>query len=88
MNNIYSNGNEKSALLITIKWLTIIFIMLKLVGWFSFSWLWVFSPLWLPILGMFALVVFSLVFLTIVLTFVVLYAIMLNIVAIVTTPRK
>lgn len=29
--------------------LTIIFVIAKLIGIFTYSWLWVFSPLWIPI---------------------------------------
>jgi hypothetical protein len=31
-------------------WLTLLFIGLKLTGYIEWSWLWVLSPLWIPIL--------------------------------------
>jgi len=30
-----------------VGWLTIIFVIAKITGWLSWSWLWVFSPLWI-----------------------------------------
>ena len=29
--------------------ITLIFVVSKIAGWITFSWLWVFAPLWLPI---------------------------------------
>jgi hypothetical protein len=44
--------------------LTIVFITLKLTNYISWSWLWVLSPLWLPILVVIALVILILPFVT------------------------
>jgi len=33
---------------ISLPWLTIVFIILKLTGVIAWSWWWVFSPLWIP----------------------------------------
>lgn len=41
--------------------LTIVFITLKLTGYINWSWLWVFSPLWVPVVAL--VVVVALVFL-------------------------
>lgn len=79
--------SEKSILLITIKWLTIIFIICKLIGCFPFSWLWVFAPLWLPILAIIGGATFSLIILTIVLTLYFPYVIILHIVKMVRIKR-
>ena len=39
--------------------LTIIFVVLKLIGIISWSWLWVFSPLWISIIiGLIVLLIF------------------------------
>lgn len=29
--------------------ITLIFVVSKIAGWVTFSWLWVFAPLWLPL---------------------------------------
>lgn len=31
--------------------LTIVFIVLKLTGYITWSWVWVFAPLWIPVVG-------------------------------------
>ena len=42
--------------------LTIIFVVLKLVGVISWSWLWVLSPLWLPtIIGLIGWIIFGVI---------------------------
>lgn len=39
--------------------LTIVFVVLKLIGIISWSWLWVFSPLWISvIIGLIVLLIF------------------------------
>lgn len=43
--------------------LTLIFINLKLMGIINWSWLWVFSPLWLPWVIVFSIMVIYLLFL-------------------------
>lgn len=42
--------------------LTIAFIVLKLVGVISWSWLWVLAPIWMPFVIGFALLMFILLF--------------------------
>ena len=44
--------------------LTIVFITLKLTGYIAWSWLWVLSPLWIPLVGLFGVLafVFTIVF--------------------------
>lgn len=37
--------------------LAIVFIALKLLGFIQWSWLWVLSPLWIPFVAIFAIVV-------------------------------
>lgn len=37
--------------------LTIVFIILKILGFIQWSWLWVLSPLWIPFAVIFAIVV-------------------------------
>ena len=58
MRNFYGYNTPNSRLVITV--LTIIFILLKLAKVIIWSWWWVFSPLWLPIVftGIFYLVFF------------------------------
>lgn len=41
----------KTAQMGTIGTLTVIFFILKITGAISWSWWWVFSPLWLPTVG-------------------------------------
>lgn len=41
--------------------LTIVFILLKLFGFVEWSWLWVFSPIWLPIVFVLILIVVYLI---------------------------
>lgn len=38
--------------------LTIMFIMLKLIGIITWSWWWVLAPVWLPIIGLIAVLLF------------------------------
>lgn len=39
--------------------LAIVFITLKLLGKITWSWLWVLSPIWIPLAAMLAIVVFA-----------------------------
>ena len=41
--------------------LTIVFILLKLFGFVEWSWLWVFSPIWLPIVFALILIIVCLI---------------------------
>lgn len=47
MRNFYGYNTGNSRLVITV--LTILFVLLKLTGIITWSWWWVLSPLWLPI---------------------------------------
>lgn len=49
MSNNNSNSSNTSGGIGFCGLLTIVFIVLKLVGKISWSWLWVLSPLWLPV---------------------------------------
>jgi len=46
-----SNNSTKSTSLSFSSLLTILFITLKLTGYITWSWLWVLSPLWIPIIA-------------------------------------
>lgn len=37
--------------------LTIVFITLKLIGYINWTWMWVLSPLWISVLGFFAIII-------------------------------
>ena len=52
-NNSNSSGSGSKGLGFTGA-LQIVFIVLKLLGKINWSWLWVFSPLWIPVLIVFA----------------------------------
>ena len=42
--------------------LTLIFIVLKLTGNITWSWIWVFAPLWFPVAAIFGIIVLMLFF--------------------------
>ena len=51
------NGDSYSVGGISLGWiLTIVFIILKLTGVISWSWWWVFAPLWIPVVFVLAIV--------------------------------
>lgn len=45
--------SESKASMGFISWLTLLFIGLKLTGYIAWSWWWVLSPLWLPLVLVF-----------------------------------
>ena len=59
MNN--ENNNAKSGGIGFCGLLTIAFIVLKLCGVITWSWVWVFAPLWIPIIFFLLIVIISLI---------------------------
>lgn len=41
--------NAENGLVTTLKWITFLLITLKLTGIISWSWLWVLTPIWVPV---------------------------------------
>lgn len=41
--------NKKRAISINLTWVVLILVALKIFGVINFDWIWIFSPLWIPI---------------------------------------